>query len=183
MTFLLSVLVWQMPKSYATNAVAHALKTGYRHIDSAFMYRNEASCGDAIKSSGVPREDIFFTTKIYGGKQMSHEYAAKQIDQTIANSGLTYVDLTHPLSRRRPSRSQGRLEGPCRGTGGWKSLQHWCPAITACTILMSWNSTSRSWRRSVVGRARVAWSQSASGRFIRGYHVVISSSGASREAW
>ncbi|OAF58208.1 hypothetical protein VC83_06563 [Pseudogymnoascus destructans] len=84
-----------------------SLSFGLADIDSAFMYRNEASCGDAIKSSGVPREDIFFTTKIYGGKQMSHEYAAKQIDQTIANSGLTYVDLTHPLSRRRPSRNYG----------------------------------------------------------------------------
>ncbi|KFY06086.1 hypothetical protein V491_08867, partial [Pseudogymnoascus sp. VKM F-3775] len=75
------------------------LKSGYDiptlgfGIDSAFMYHNEASCGEAIKNSGIPREDIFFTTKIYGGKQMSQSYAAKQIDETIANSGLTYVDL------------------------------------------------------------------------------------------
>ncbi|OBT58584.1 hypothetical protein VE04_01392 [Pseudogymnoascus sp. 24MN13] len=105
--------VWQIPKSDATNAVAHALKTGYRHIDSAFMYRNEASCGEAIKSSGVPREDIFFTTKIYGGKQMSHEYAAKQIDQTIANSGLTYVDL---ILIHSPD------GGPAGRKGAWKAL-------------------------------------------------------------
>ncbi|KFY93987.1 hypothetical protein V498_04132 [Pseudogymnoascus sp. VKM F-4517 (FW-2822)] len=105
--------VWQMPKSDTTNAVAHALKTGYRHIDSAFMYRNEASCGEAIKSSGVPREDIFFTTKIYGGKEMSHDYAAKQIDQTIANSGLTYVDLI--LIHSPDGGSVGRK-------GAWKAL-------------------------------------------------------------
>ncbi|KFY43673.1 hypothetical protein V494_01878 [Pseudogymnoascus sp. VKM F-4513 (FW-928)] len=101
------------PKSDTTHAVAHALKTGYRHIDSAFMYRNEASCGEAIKTSGIPREDIFFTTKIYGGKQMSHDYAAKQIDETIANSGLTYVDLI--LIHSPDGGSSGRK-------GAWKAL-------------------------------------------------------------
>ncbi|KFY27942.1 hypothetical protein V493_03208 [Pseudogymnoascus sp. VKM F-4281 (FW-2241)] len=101
------------PKSDATNAVAHALKIGYRHIDSAFMYRNEGSCGEAIKSSGIPRDEIFFTTKIYGGKEMSQEYAAKQIDQTIANSGLTYVDL---ILIHSPD------GGPAGRKGAWKAL-------------------------------------------------------------
>lgn len=82
-------------------------------IDSAFMYRNEASCGEAIKSSGIAREDIFFTTKIYGGKQMSHDYAAKQIDETIANSGLTYVDL---ILIHSPD------GGPTGRKGAWKAL-------------------------------------------------------------
>jgi diketogulonate reductase-like aldo/keto reductase len=66
-----------------------------------------------VKSSGIPREDIFFTTKIYGGKQMSYSHAARQIDETIANSGLSYVDLI--LIHSSDGGSAGRK-------GAWKAL-------------------------------------------------------------
>jgi diketogulonate reductase-like aldo/keto reductase len=42
----------------------HAFRTGYRHVDSARAYRNEQPCADAMRASGIPREEIFFTTKV-----------------------------------------------------------------------------------------------------------------------
>ncbi len=56
---------WQIPGGQtAYDAVANALKTGYRHIDTAQAYANESSVGKAIKDSGIAREDIFLTTKL-----------------------------------------------------------------------------------------------------------------------
>ena len=58
---------WQISGDAAYRAVRQALEVGYRHIDTATMYRNEAQVGRAIKDSGVAREDLFVTTKLAGG--------------------------------------------------------------------------------------------------------------------
>jgi diketogulonate reductase-like aldo/keto reductase len=61
-------------------------------VDSAASYRNEAPCGKAIRASGIPREDIFFTSKI-PTRRLSYEKAKAQIETTFKETGLDYVDL------------------------------------------------------------------------------------------
>ena len=62
--------VWQSPRGEPTQqAVADALSLGYRHVDTARVYRNEADVGIAIKASGIPRADVFVTTKLWNDDQ------------------------------------------------------------------------------------------------------------------
>ncbi|MGA7486056.1 MAG: aldo/keto reductase [Xanthobacteraceae bacterium] len=72
--------------------VATALRLGYRHIDTAWKYGSERGVGEGIRSSGVPRGEIFLTTKV------SHEYLraddfARSVDESLANLGVDFVDL------------------------------------------------------------------------------------------
>jgi methylglyoxal/glyoxal reductase len=73
-------------------AVLEALKVGYRHIDTAAIYRNEESVGRAIKDSGIPREEIFVTTKLWNDSQNYHE-AKKAFEESLKKLQLDYVDL------------------------------------------------------------------------------------------
>jgi 2,5-diketo-D-gluconate reductase A len=57
--------IWQIPQDETAAAVASAIKTGYRLIDGAFIYGNEAGLGEGLKRSGVPRDEIFVTTKVW----------------------------------------------------------------------------------------------------------------------
>ncbi|KAL4784340.1 NADP-dependent oxidoreductase domain-containing protein [Aspergillus varians] len=74
------------------NAVAEALKAGYRHIDTARVYGTEKAVGTAIKKSGIPRKEIFLTTKLWNNKHHPDD-----VEQALADSlndlGLEYVDL------------------------------------------------------------------------------------------
>ena len=74
------------------DAVVHALKTGYRHIDTAQMYGNEKDVGDALKDSGVPREEVFLTSKVW---ESDHGYEAtlKAFDACLRKMSLDYIDL------------------------------------------------------------------------------------------
>lgn len=83
---------WQ-PKPNAseiTRAVEHGLKVGYRHIDCAWFYGNEKEVGDGLRASGVPREEVFVTSKVWG---THHRRVEESLDQTLANLGTTYLDL------------------------------------------------------------------------------------------
>jgi diketogulonate reductase-like aldo/keto reductase len=73
-------------------AVAAALDVGYRHIDTAAIYRNEEGVGRAIAASGIPRSDIFVTTKLWNSDQ-GYDSALAAIDENLAKLGLDYVDL------------------------------------------------------------------------------------------
>ncbi|KLK97745.1 voltage-dependent potassium channel beta subunit [Lactococcus lactis subsp. lactis] len=75
----------------AYNAVKSALEAGYRHIDTAAVYKNEESVGQAIADSGIPREELFVTTKLWGVG--TTEDAAKALDESLKKLGLDYVDL------------------------------------------------------------------------------------------
>jgi diketogulonate reductase-like aldo/keto reductase len=87
---LLGLGVWQMAAGRETEqAVEWALEAGYRHIDTASMYRNEQSVGAALKRSGLPREDVFVTTKLFPGPPS----AARELDKSLSRLGLDYVDL------------------------------------------------------------------------------------------
>ena len=84
---------WQAPDGdIATEAVKSALKAGYRHIDTAAIYRNEESVGRAIRESGIDRSEIFVTTKLWN-KCRSYELAYAAFDRSISKLGLDYVDL------------------------------------------------------------------------------------------
>jgi diketogulonate reductase-like aldo/keto reductase len=76
----------------ARDAVAHALDVGYRLIDTAALYRNEGDVGDAIRASGVPREQIFVTTKLHR-EEHGHHRALSALDESLDRLGLGYVDL------------------------------------------------------------------------------------------
>lgn len=74
----------------AYNAVLAALKAGYRHIDTAAIYLNEGQVGKAIRDSGIPREEIFVTTKLWSTQ---HQEPEKALNESLKRLGLDYVDL------------------------------------------------------------------------------------------
>ena len=84
---------WQIPDGeIAYTSVAEALKVGYRHIDTARAYGNEPSVGRAIRDSGIPREEIFVTTKL-PAEVKDYDGAKASFEKTIAALEMDYVDL------------------------------------------------------------------------------------------
>lgn len=83
---------WDLRGTRCVEAVRAALDLGCRLIDTAQMYDNEAQVGRALRESGVAREEIFLTTKIYRPSS-SYEKAAAAIDRSLKTLGLDYVDL------------------------------------------------------------------------------------------
>jgi diketogulonate reductase-like aldo/keto reductase len=87
---LLGLGVWQVRSGpEGENAVRWALELGYRHIDTAQAYGNEESVGKALRDSGVPREEVFVTTKFYPGSKDPEAEA----EQSLRRLGLDQVDL------------------------------------------------------------------------------------------
>ncbi|MEU9558801.1 aldo/keto reductase [Streptomyces fumanus] len=84
--------VWQVPDDEAEKAVATALESGYRSIDTAAIYGNEKGTGRAIAASGVPREDLFVTTKLWNAEQ-GYDSTLRAFDASLEKLGLEYVDL------------------------------------------------------------------------------------------
>ncbi|MFH1808145.1 MAG: aldo/keto reductase [Pseudomonadota bacterium] len=76
----------------AQRAVAEALRQGYRHIDTARIYHNEADVGQAIREVGLPRDQIFVTTKLWNDNQ-GYDQALEAFDQSLQRLGLDSVDL------------------------------------------------------------------------------------------
>lgn len=122
--------------------VATALKTGYRHIDTAWKYGSEKGVGAGIRASGVPRADIFLVTKV------SHEYLradafAKSVEESLANLQVDYVDLLHvhwpspekvPLAETMAALAKAKRDGLARHIGVAnfnialiEEAQHHCP--------------------------------------------------------
>src|SRR5215203_2460040 len=87
---LLALGVWQVPDGpECEDAVRWALEAGYRHIDTAQAYGNEASVGRALRDSGVPREEVFITTKFHPGRADAEAEAEKSLERL----GVDRVDL------------------------------------------------------------------------------------------
>lgn len=84
--------VWQIPSEGAQAAVSTALRVGYRSIDTAKIYENEEGTGRAIAESGIPRQDIFLTTKLWNSDQ-GYDSTLRALDQSLARLGTDYVDL------------------------------------------------------------------------------------------
>lgn len=95
--------VWKSRPKECLEAVKSALSLGYRHIDTAAIYGNEADVGTAIKESGVNRSDIFLVTKLWNADQ-GYDAALRAIDVSLKKLGTDYVDmyLIHfPVSGKR----------------------------------------------------------------------------------
>ncbi|MCZ4119155.1 aldo/keto reductase [Streptomyces sp. H39-S7] len=84
--------VWQVPDDEATAAVSTALEAGYRSIDTAAIYGNEEGTGKALAASGVPREELFVTTKLWNSEQ-GFDKALAAFDASLDKLGLDHVDL------------------------------------------------------------------------------------------
>ncbi|MER0428560.1 aldo/keto reductase [Streptomyces microflavus] len=84
--------VWPLTDTQAYDAVSHALTAGYRHIDTAHVYNNEAGVGRAIRDARVPRQDIFLTTKLWNAHQ-GYEAALRAFDASLQQLGTDYLDL------------------------------------------------------------------------------------------
>ena len=84
--------VFQVPPADTAEVVTRALQTGYRHIDTAAAYQNEAEVGQAFHASGLPREDVFITTKCFNTDH-GYEEARHAFKQSLERLGLDYVDL------------------------------------------------------------------------------------------
>jgi 2,5-diketo-D-gluconate reductase A len=84
--------VYQIPPEETAKAVQAALEVGYRHIDTAEMYRNEQGVGEGIRNSGIPREEVFVTSKLNNGFH-AHDDALKAFDGTLEALQSDYVDL------------------------------------------------------------------------------------------
>ena len=113
-----------MTGTLQSDTVLAALKAGYRHIDTAWKYGTEKSVGEAMRTSGVTRKDIFLTTKV------SHEYLradafAKSVDESLASLKTDYVDLlmVHwpnpeiPLSETMSALAKAKRQGLARHIG------------------------------------------------------------------
>ena len=85
--------VWQVPDGAPTrDSVTAALELGYRHIDTARVYGNEADVGAAIRASSVPRDQVFVTTKLWNDGH-GFDAAQRELDASLGRLGLDYVDL------------------------------------------------------------------------------------------
>lgn len=101
--------VWQVPDDDCFDAVTSALTIGYRSIDTAAIYGNETGTGRAIAAAGVPREELFVTTKLWNsaGRAWSRDRVFVEFDASLDRLGLDYVDL-YLIHWPRPMREDYR---------------------------------------------------------------------------
>jgi 2,5-diketo-D-gluconate reductase B len=114
----------QMTGGFTADAVVAALKTGYRHIDTARKYGSEEAVGEAIQVSGVARADIFLTTKVSHENLRADDFA-RSVDESLAALKTDYIDLLliHwpnpeiPLSEAMPALAKAKQQGLARNIG------------------------------------------------------------------
>ena len=88
----LALGTWLIDDGIVADAVVNAIKIGYRHIDTAQAYGNERGVGEGVRNSGIPREEIFVTSKV-AAENKSYASAKASIDETIAKMNIGYVDM------------------------------------------------------------------------------------------
>jgi len=121
---ILGLGVYQTPPGRVTqNAVKFALSIEYRHVDTARIYGNEADVGEAVRKSGVPREQLFVTTKLWNADQ-GYDSALRACEASLKRLGFDYLDLylIHfpvPETRKESWKAMKTLleEGKCRAVG------------------------------------------------------------------
>lgn len=84
--------LWQVPGDDTGRVVAEALGIGYRLVDGAAIYGNEAGLGEGLRRAGLPRGDVFVTSKVWNDAQ-GHDAALRAIDESLARIGTDYLDL------------------------------------------------------------------------------------------
>lgn len=113
---------WQIPEGdEAYNSVAYALEVGYRHVDTAQIYGNEVSVGRAIADSGLSREDIFLTTKVWNDKH-SYDLAKESIDESLKKLGTDYLDLLL-IHWPNPKALRENDAWKAGNAGAWKAME------------------------------------------------------------
>lgn len=83
---------WFIEDGRAADAVCHAVSIGYRHIDTAQAYGNECGIGKGARMCGIPREELFITSKV-AAEHKTYDTARKSIDESIEKMGLDYLDM------------------------------------------------------------------------------------------
>lgn len=84
--------VFQSPPEQTANAVAEALRVGYRHIDTAAAYGNEREVGEGLRRSGIPREEVFIETKVWI-TDYGYESTLKAFETSAGKLGVDVIDL------------------------------------------------------------------------------------------
>lgn len=84
--------VYQTPADVAEDVTCHAIKSGYRHVDSATVYRNEGPSATGMLKAGIPRDQLFFTSKV-PSRNLNYDNAKACIDESLKKTGLDYIDL------------------------------------------------------------------------------------------
>ena len=111
---------WQTPSGdVAVSSVRCAIESGYRHIDTAQAYRNEESVGIGIKEGGIPRDQLFITTKI-GNPNHTYDLVMSSFDASLKKLGLDYLDL---LLIHWPNPLKYREQWPAATQETWKAME------------------------------------------------------------
>lgn len=158
---LVGLGVWQAPNGPAcVNAVLWALELGYRHIDTAQDYGNEESVGEALRRSGVPREQVFLTTKFYPAGQDP----VAEAERSLERLGVDYVDLylVHwpqgGATRAWPGMEQAHQRGYARSIGvsnfDVTELQQVLAAATVAPVVNQVQLSPFSYRRALLAEGR-----------------------------
>jgi diketogulonate reductase-like aldo/keto reductase len=181
---MLGLGVWQVPDGRETeNAVRWALDLGYRHVDTAQAYGNEASVGRALRDSGVPRDEVFITTKFFPGAKDP----VAEAEQSLRRLGVDRVDLylVHwpkggPL-RAWPGMERARERGLARSIGvsnfGAADLDRVIDSGTVAPVVNQINFSAVSYRRKLLEECRrhgivlEAYSPLGTGRHLGNKHV------------
>ena len=119
--------IYQSPTNVCINSCLTALRTGYRHIDSAQFYRNEAEMGTAVRQSGIPRNEVFLTTKIMsagGSLEATYKKCIDSVKKIDGDDGYVDLFLIHtpsggPAARKEMWQALEKLEseGKARAIG------------------------------------------------------------------
>jgi len=111
---------WNLPDSDTTvDLIKTAIDCGYRHIDTAFAYKNEKSVGEAIRTCGLPREELFVTSKL-SNRNHGYENTLKEFEQTMSNLDIEYLDL-YLIHWPRPLAIRDSWKEANEGT--WKAFE------------------------------------------------------------
>ena len=124
----LALGTWLIDDSAAADAVRAALAMGYRHVDTAQAYGNERGVGEGVRSSGIPRAEIFVTSKV-AAEHKDYRSAADGIDETIRKMGLDYLDMMiihSPQPWKLVNQSDDRFTEGNREA--WRALEDACRA-------------------------------------------------------
>lgn len=163
--------VYQIPSSITERCVSDALSVGYRSVDTAQCYGNEAATGRAIKASGIPRDEIFVTTKLWGGR--GYKDTVSSIDSSLRALNMEYIDLllihepTGDFNEIYRAMEDAYREGKLRSIGVANFLEsNWNKLLATAEIIPAVNQIETH-----VFRQQ------------KNMHEVISKSGAVHEFW
>ena len=131
---------WKLKGEDATSAVETALSTGYRHIDTAQVYENEGEVGAALRTSGVAREDVFVTTKVWMDRFAAGDLE-DSVKESLARLDLDHVDLVllhwpnpdFPLAETIGALNEARSAGLTRHIGVSNFTTAWLGEAVACS--------------------------------------------------